>query len=65
MVGTCSTHGRDEKVIQTFGWKPEENRKLGKPGRTSEINIIMDRREVRFKLVGFICLSLVTSDGLC
>jgi hypothetical protein len=21
MIGTCSTHGRDEKCIQYFGWK--------------------------------------------
>jgi hypothetical protein len=41
MGGTCSTHGRDEKLIQYFVEKPEEKR----PFRTTrrwENNIKMD-----------------------
>jgi hypothetical protein len=38
----CSTHGRDEKCIQNFGWVTDGRRLLRRPGRTWEDNIRMD-----------------------
>jgi len=46
MGGACSTHGRDEKRIQTFGRKPEGKRPLGRPRCSWEDNIRMDLREI-------------------
>jgi len=42
MGRACSTHGRDEKCIQNFGWVTDGRRLLRRPGRTWEDNIRMD-----------------------
>jgi hypothetical protein len=44
--GACGTHGREEKIVQGFGGKPEGKRPLGRPGRRWEDGFIMDLGEI-------------------
>jgi hypothetical protein len=44
---------RNEKCTQSFGWKPEGKRRLGRPGRGWEDNIRMDVTETREKYVNW------------
>jgi len=46
MGGTCSTHGRDEKCTQYFGWKTEGKRPLGTRRHRWEDNIGMGLSEI-------------------
>jgi hypothetical protein len=43
MGGACSKDGRDEKLIQNFGWKPEGKRPFGRPRHVWE-DVTMDLR---------------------
>jgi hypothetical protein len=57
MGGTCSTHARDEKCIQYFGWEHEGKRPLGSHRRRREDNIRMDLREIRWEGVDWMHLA--------
>jgi hypothetical protein len=48
MGGACSTHGRDEKYVQNFGWRNLKGRELGSPKRRWEDNIRMDLRVIEW-----------------
>jgi len=51
MRGTCSTHGRDAKLIHNFGRKPEGNRACERFRRRLEDNIRMELREIWSEVV--------------
>jgi hypothetical protein len=57
MGGACSTHGRDEKCIQYFGWKTWREETTGRLMRTCETNIRMDLRETGWKGVDWVRLA--------
>jgi len=49
-------HGRDEKCIYYLVRKPEWKRLLGRPRLRWEDNIRMDRKEIVWEFVEWICL---------
>jgi hypothetical protein len=51
MGGACSTDGRDEKFMQYFVGKSEENRPFGRPRRRWEDTIRMNRKETGWEVV--------------
>jgi len=50
----CSTHGRDEKYINYFGWKPEGKIPLGRTRHRWEDNIGMDLKQTWWEGVDWI-----------
>jgi hypothetical protein len=55
MGGACRAHGREEKCVQNFDWKPEGKRQLGRRRHRWEDNIKMDLRKTGFGMwIGFI-----------
>jgi hypothetical protein len=57
MDWACSTHGRDEKCIQYFGWKTERKRLFGRHRSRWEDNIGMDIREIGWEIVNLMHLA--------
>jgi hypothetical protein len=57
MGGTCSTHERDEKLIQTLIGKPEGKIPHGRPRHKWEANIRTDLREIGWEGVDWMHLA--------
>jgi hypothetical protein len=55
--GTCGTHGRGERCLQGFGWRPEGKRSLGRPRRRWEDDIKLHLRETGIDVAKWIQLA--------